>query len=112
MSGPHPFALTTPCSQCPFLASRPVPLRPGRVREIEQSLDQHVFPCHKLLPNRVFCAGALIVMEKNRLSGNAMRMGERLGLYDPEKLDMEAPVFENFDAMEAAMHDRPKRRKK
>lgn len=112
MSGRHPFALTTPCSQCPFLASRPTPLRPGRVREIERSLDQHMFPCHKLLPERVFCAGALIVLEKNGLSSNAMRMGERLGLYDSDKLNMEAPVFEDFDAMYAAMREKPKRQRK
>ena len=34
-----------------------------------------------------------------------MRIAARLGLYDRTKLDMDAPVYANFEAMTAAQED-------
>lgn len=104
----HPFALTTPCPLCPFRHDIAPYLRPARVREIERSLERASFDCHETTGvkgrrsargGRVFCAGALILMEKERRVGRSMALGHALRLYDPSKLDMRAPVYDSFDAM-------------
>lgn len=110
-----PFALTTPCAECPFRRDIKAYLRPGRVRQIERSLVQDQFFCHKLAEERVNCAGSLILLEKLEQPSNAMRMAERLGLYKRDKLNMAAPVFESFDEMEAAQvteHDQSRHKSK
>ena len=107
----HPFALTSPCGLCPFRSDIPPYLRPARVREIERSLKRASFDCHETTGvksrksgrgGRVFCAGALILMEKFGRMGRSMWLGRVLRLYDPSKLDMRAPVFDSFDAMARA----------
>lgn len=118
MTQREPFGLTTPCSNCPFRSDgQGVPLRRARVREIAASLVRCSFPCHKTtdaerrdaeldepldLSNTMHCAGALILLEKLQRPSQMMRIAERLGLYDRRKLDMQAPVFRSFRAMEAA----------
>lgn len=118
MSDKHkPYGLTTPCSNCPFRTDITPYLMPGRVREIERSLDRCEFPCHKTTEHdedgdvrrsdkEMHCAGALILMEKEGRSSQMMRISERLGMYDHRKLDMAAPVFDTFEAMEKAQKDR------
>lgn len=44
---PQPYALTTPCAQCPFRSDIGAYLTPERVEEIERSLERSEFPCHK-----------------------------------------------------------------
>jgi hypothetical protein len=115
MSAKHkPFGMTTPCAQCPFRNDIPPYLTPGRVREIELSLVRSDFPCHKTTifnengehisnsAQEIHCAGALILLEKLHRPSQMMRIAERLGLYDPTKLDMRAPVFDSFKKMIAA----------
>lgn len=108
------YGMTTPCDQCPFRSDVRPYLRKARVREIEESLERGEFPCHKTAqydedgePTRsgdeVHCAGALILMEKEGRSSQMMRIAERIGMYDPSKLNMNAPVYESFDEMEKAM---------
>ena len=101
----NPFTLTTPCAECPFRTDITPYLRPGRIQEIEQSLARDQFFCHKVAEEKINCAGSLILLEKLERPSNAMRMAERLGLYDRTKLDMAAPVFESFAEMEAAQAD-------
>lgn len=112
----NPYGLTSPCDNCPFRTDVKPYIRAARVREIERSLERAEFPCHKTTKHEddgegsvyvpsggeIHCAGALILMEKEGRSSQMMRIGERLGLYDPSKLKMDAPVYESFNAMHAA----------
>lgn len=90
------FDMTSPCSECPFLKSMKRGFTVQRLREFASG----AFPCHKTAqmddeegqyeatPNSQHCAGALIFLEKRGQSSNFMRVMERLGFYDYEKLDM------------------------
>jgi hypothetical protein len=109
------YAMTSPCPQCPFRSDIPPFLTAARVREIDQSLVRGEFPCHKTVEydddgepirhvtNESHCAGALILLEKIGRPSQMMRIAGRLGMYDRRKLNMAAPVFESFLAMEKAM---------
>jgi len=93
------YTLTKPCDQCPFLIGSGFTAR---------SLDAHSsgeFACHKTCtldedgdgtyqPRKKspHCAGALIYLEKREKPHQMMRICARLGMYDPNKLDMLAPV--------------------
>lgn len=103
--------LTTPCGDCPFRTDRPFPLTAQRATEIAECLrGGGDFPCHKTLdydgtgepdingPRAQRCAGMLIVMERSGDRNRIMQIAERLGLYDPRRLDMAAPVFPSLDA--------------
>ena len=111
------FNLVRPCAHCPFRNDIPAYLTQDRVREIEESLDQGTFSCHETTvdvedddgcsdrvsdENSQHCAGALILLTKMGQSSNMMRVGYRLGLYDPRALDMSSPVYTSFDEMVAA----------
>jgi len=90
-------------------------LRHGRVIEIVEALRAgSTFACHKTVdyddedgapaPGGSFCAGAMIMLEKAQdpeqaPHNHALRIAERLQLYDHKKLDLTAPVFESFEAM-------------
>lgn len=52
--------------------------------------------------NAARCAGAMILCEKHDAPTQAMRIGERLGLYDRRALVMTAPVFDTFEQWIAA----------
>lgn len=96
--------LSEPCKDCPFLniprMKRTFPLR--RLAEFAQG----PFPCHKtaVLPENnedagytataksLHCAGALIFCEKRDRPNQMMRIAERLGLYDRQKLNMKSNV--------------------
>lgn len=101
----------TPCDNCPFRSDKSFALRDGRVREIEESLVRGEFPCHKTTTydedgdlhataKSQHCAGALILLEKLNQPSQMMRISERVGMYDRSKLDMGAPVYDDFDEME------------
>jgi hypothetical protein len=104
------FNLVRPCGNCPFLLSPYFELRPGRRAEIADSLRSgKVFPCHKTLgENEQFCAGALIAMAKaDTLFQNQMvRIGDRLGDFDPDKLQMGANVYESLEDFEEDQRER------
>lgn len=99
------FELTRPCTQCPFRSDRPGFLRPARVHEIFRKIteSQQSFTCHKTLSlslrEHQHCAGALILLEALEQPNQAMRIAERLGLYDRQRLDMDSPVFTDVDEM-------------
>lgn len=110
--------LTSPCANCPFRSDRPFHLTAARALEIATCLREGGdFPCHKTLdydspgpdgrpdqngPGVNRCAGMLIVMEKSGLRNRIMQIAQRLGLYDPTRLQMDAPVYESLDAWLAA----------
>jgi hypothetical protein len=101
----HPFALTTPCNNCPFRTDVRPYLRRARIEMLERDLERGTFNCHKTVKNlgakggEAACAGSLILLEKLDRHPNIMRIATRLGLYDRTKLDMDAPVYESFEAM-------------
>lgn len=106
------YTKTAPCDNCPFRSDRPFHLGRGRVREIRAGLVRGDFPCHKTTvatadgdemratEKSLHCAGALILLEKLEEPSQMMRICERIGLYDRTKLDMTAPVYDSWRAME------------
>jgi len=104
------YTLTTPCRKCPFRSDVEPYIRPERAKEIADSLRSGAnFTCHKTTvdpgddedgdsyrvdgPRARECAGALITMEKEGFSNQNVRIAERLGLYDPTRMNMDAPVY-------------------
>jgi len=57
------------------------------------------------------CAGALIVMHKSGCVGALQQVAERLGLFDPSLLNMDAPVFPSLKAWVEAHQGSPLRRR-
>jgi len=122
----RPFALTTPCVDCPFRTNIRPYLRKGRIDMLEKDLRDKTFSCHKTVDydaeedarwdddegatvvrstsSTSHCAGALILLEKMRRPSQMMRIAARLGIYDRSKLDMSAPVFATFAAMREAQN--------
>lgn len=108
----NPYRAVRPCAHCPFRTDVEVYLRADRAREIADSLRQGSgFPCHEttasdpeddssrmVVDTTIECAGALIVQEKAGQPNQQMRIAERLGIYDPSRLDMEAPVPDSLSA--------------
>lgn len=109
-----PFKLKRPCAKCPFRTDVPgggAFIRRDRAVEIAQALaNGSTFHCHSTvdytaedldgntMPNTSdseFCAGAMIMLEKTDQPNQMMRIGERLGSYDPSALDMDAPVVDS-----------------
>jgi len=119
-----PFRLKKVCANCPFRSDKLFTgLTPSRVTEIAESIrDGSVFHCHATLDydrlddedrsspvveKSQFCAGALATMEKGDEPNQAVRIGERLGLYDPQEFDWETqPVYEGIDAWKTALIER------
>lgn len=108
-----PYNLVRPCRGCPFRTGpEAVRLSRERAQGIADYLgsNQGDFHCHSTLQedddsgetvvsaSSSVCAGALIVLDREGLTTQAMRIGERLGLYDPERLRTDSPVFDTLDA--------------
>lgn len=96
------FDLKSPCVDCPFVkgGSANLTLRPGRLEEIVRDIRKDMsFTCHKTLgkasSEQQHCGGALIFLEKENLPNQMMRIAERIGLYDPNKLKMGAKIIDN-----------------
>jgi hypothetical protein len=101
------YGLVTPCANCPFRTDVRPFITAARVREI-LSTDGD-FPCHKTVTfdeddedggtintgKEQMCAGFLILLEHEQCPNQMMRIAERLGLYDPSKLRMDAPVYKS-----------------
>jgi hypothetical protein len=113
----RPFALKRPCGNCPFRTDRTPFLDRERAQDIADSLHADAsFHCHKTISyesedgtgevtgESKHCAGALITMEREGFANQMMRIGERLGLYDPAALVMDSPVYDSLADWVAA-HD-------
>lgn len=117
----HPFALTSPCADCPFRTDIRPYLRKDRIDLLEEDLRDKTFSCHKTVDydaeeddygeddhrlsstvGTSHCAGALILLEKLRRPSRMMRIATHLGIYDRSKLNMSSPVFDTFEAMREA----------
>lgn len=121
------FNMKSPCKNCPFRTDCPKGwLGRRRAAQIAGSLERgESFHCHETTESddeggkypgeqSQACAGATIVLEKLNQPTQMMRICEGLGDYDPRKMDMDAPVFGDFDEfIEHHTQDRdtPARRK-
>jgi len=99
------YNLKRPCKNCPFRTDVPGYLTRARAQEIAESIANGAeFPCHETTvydeetddmregPKSQNCAGSLIMQEHQEAPNQIMRIAERTGHYDAEKLDMSAPV--------------------
>lgn len=102
------FELRRPCADCPFRNDgQGIALSIPRARQIADALtkDGRTFSCHKTVKRddegeriahdkEQHCAGALIMLEREGVAihNQAVRLAERLRIYDHTKLDMGAPV--------------------
>ena len=104
------FNKTHPCDNCPFRSDVDFHLLPEMVEEILDAITNQTFACHKTTDKpdseHEHCAGALILLEREENPNQMMRIAERLGMYDRTKLDMQAPVFESPDDMQAVFNER------
>ena len=108
------FNLKRPCKTCPFRTDKDFFLNVERAEEITDAVtrQQGTFACHNTTNEEGFdedigeycptgeeehCAGVLIILEKLEQPNQMMRIAERLSLYDRSKLDMHAPVFDDFE---------------
>lgn len=103
------FDLIRPCRDCPFRKDATFAFRPSRAREIAETVVRDLtFQCHKTVdysgddggqpgdrPQQ--CAGALILHEKLGRPNWRYRFAHMLGLYDPSRLDMTAPVVDSVE---------------
>jgi hypothetical protein len=94
------FELTRPCAHCPFRSDRPFGLRRARCEEIAAALFEHdlTFLCHETKDEpekHQHCAGALILHEKLGRPNWRIRCAAMLGLFDPDRLHLDAPVVDN-----------------
>jgi len=105
----HPYDMTTPCPECPFRSNRAMYLRAERFEELRQAEGE--FHCHKTTEydektdetyatsKTKVCAGFLIIREHSGEINQLMRIAERLGLYAPGDLDMDADVYNDWDEL-------------
>lgn len=110
------FKQTKPCKKCPFRTDAPGYLKRARAERIAADLDENSFVCHETIDYNAgdiepcetdrtqHCAGALIMREHMGRPSQMMRIGERLGLYDHRRIDMDAPVH-RCDQNFIAAHD-------
>jgi hypothetical protein len=104
-----PYTLTDPCKSCPFLTDQDYRLGEERARGIvEETEDLSNFVCHKTVNyteeggsepstrNRP-CAGMLIIREKEGRRNAITQIAERLGIFDPSILNLDAPVHDSLD---------------
>jgi hypothetical protein len=106
----NPYGLTGPCDACPFRTDKQFPLGVDRRQEIADSLmvEDTEFRCHKTLDysdgearvtsGSQVCGGALVVMAKADQGYPQMtRIAGRVGMFDPSRLDLDAPVPDDLD---------------
>lgn len=112
------FKLTHPCGDCPFRTDKFFYLPKGRKSEIASDLlfGDKTFICHNTTGEYEWsdegeetiytpsgeeqhCAGALIVMAKEMtiLNNFMLRLAIQSLLFNPTRLDINAPVYESME---------------
>lgn len=113
------FDLTRPCGDCPFRNDGHFGLSADRVRGIlgdprkgaRRWWPAESFPCHKTIiynndegaqtttiPDTAQqCAGVMAILHRENRPNTAMQLAERLGLWDPAKLDPDAPFYASIE---------------
>jgi hypothetical protein len=97
------FDLKSPCKECPFIkgSATNISLASGRIEGIVDDIREGMtFTCHKTLERQnseqQHCAGALIFLEKENNPNQMMRIAERLGMYDHQKLNIGAEIIDEY----------------
>jgi hypothetical protein len=109
------FNLKRPCKNCPFRNDVGFFMTPERRAQIAEALTtgHQTFACHNTVDydkwdeageyratgGESHCAGALIVLAKEGVlwENQMLRLAAALRLFNPDILDMDAPVFENME---------------
>jgi hypothetical protein len=111
--------MKTPCKNCPFLTSFPAYLRPGRAKQISDSLlNDGFFPCHKtvdysgdssgkLTEDSKACMGAVLFLE-NAVDGGCrsnmmFRLAMRRGDFTEGDLRKSDQVYQSISDFVEAM---------
>jgi hypothetical protein len=110
--------MKSPCANCPFRAEPRFYLIKERAIELQQVLvnEGRGFHCHKTIDygkiddgvvtadgcgigerDSEHCAGAMILLQKIGKPNQPMQVCERLGLFNPLELNMDAPVYDTFE---------------
>lgn len=106
------FDLVRPCGRCPFRTDVAPFIRAGKVREVLGDPDarsrrwwpSESFVCHHTIDygarrqarkyrKAQHCAGVAIILIRDAVPNTAMQLAERLLGWQPECLDMSAPVY-------------------
>jgi hypothetical protein len=99
------FYLKSPCLHCPFRADKTrCVLRAQRAKAIAKSLlSGEMFPCHETVNHsrrnrkkEKHCAGALIILEREKKPNEFMQVFARLGYYATDKMKLTTPVFKTM----------------
>lgn len=107
------FKLTKPCSNCPFRKGQGEGFKLG-VERVLDIMNGSAFQCHKTIDYEHFddpflrqgasaqqCAGVMSLLHRAGLPNDIMQVGERLGYFDPTKLE-HGDVYDDLaDALEA-----------
>lgn len=108
------FKLTRPCNNCPFRKGQGklFGMHRFRLREIFSAV---AFQCHKTVDYSACeelgdegrpgdkpqqCAGLMSLLHRAGQSNTIMQVGERLGAFDPSRLD-HSEVYDSIKACEA-----------
>jgi hypothetical protein len=107
------FVRTRPCDNCPFKVGQGEKFCLGTERVLE-ILNATAFQCHKTVdysqwddprgrqgPNPQQCAGVMSLLHRAKMPNQIMQIGERLGMFDPSKLDHSQVYRTVQDAIEA-----------
>lgn len=114
-----PFSMLSPCDECPFLKQGGARLTEARILEVAGPMlmpQGGAFDCHKTTGTTggtgpAHCAGALLFALKHDNWTQMMRIAERLGRLDAERLSGGDLIFDSLEEMLATAVDRPKRRR-
>lgn len=100
------FDLKKPCGGCPFLKENNLRLSRRRKQKFVNDIvkKEYAFVCHRSTKDysgksgkENHCAGALIIMKKNKIHNMVTRIATAIGGYNPDLLKMDSPVFDNFE---------------
>lgn len=100
------FDLKSPCSNCPFRNDVETYISGERAESISRAIydKDGTFTCHnhahslgldKEKPEQ-HCAGAMIILEKMDKPNQLMRIGGRLGYYNPSQLVNREVVYDSL----------------
>ena len=92
------FDIKQPCNQCPYVEGG-IRLEPERIIEIDESLKEFLFPCHKTVDKKngnQQCAGATIYARNCGYDNRLLKMARTLVGYTVDKLK-DTGVFKSLN---------------
>lgn len=106
---PPQFEQRRACPECPFRWDSAIRVSPPHLQEILASLgERHPFPCHTSTRNSSrplnhsgsrYCVGAMRYALARGEPGVHMLLAVELGLWSPDELSTDEPIFEDEDAL-------------